>query len=71
MFALVKKYAGTGVIKRDKNGMWTGKEFIITDEIIGYDVSYIDGAETPTNAFTIHYSKDGVHIVPGGGNKNG
>ncbi len=62
---LVDKYAGNGEIKRDKSGKWAHKEKIITDDVIGYVVSLVDGSEEPTKAFIIHYSKNGVHIVPG------
>lgn len=61
---LVNKYAGTGEIWRDKTGKWTHKEIVVADDIVGYDVSDLDGSITPTKSFTIHYSKKGVHIVP-------
>ncbi len=61
---LVDLYAGTGEILRDACGRWSHKEKVVADMVIGYDVSIVDGTETPTKFFTIHYSKKGVHIVP-------
>jgi phage head morphogenesis protein, SPP1 gp7 family len=62
---LINKYAGTGKIKRDRNGKWTNKEFIEHTENIGYFADIETGKEIPTNRFTIHYSKKkGTHIVP-------
>ena len=61
---LVKKYAGTGIIKRDMQGKWTHKEEVTASHPIGYAVSMVDGSATETSTFIIHYSKKGVHIVP-------
>lgn len=65
---LVNQYAGTGKIIRDRNGKYTGKERITTKEQIGV-CKDLEGNEVPTKSFMIHYSKDGVHIVPAGGSK--
>jgi len=65
---LVNQYAGTGKIIRDRNGKYTGKERITTKEQIGV-CKDLEGNEVPTKSFMIHYSKDGVHIVPAGGAK--
>lgn len=65
---LVNQYAGTGKIIRDRNGKYTGKERITTQEQIGV-CKDLEGNEVPTKSFMIHYSKDGVHIVPAGGSK--
>lgn len=65
---LVNQYAGTGKIIRDRNGKYTGKERITTQEQIGA-CKDLEGNEVPTKSFIIHYSKDGVHIVPAGGSK--
>lgn len=62
--ALVDKYAGKGTIKRDATGKWAHKEVAVADTPIGCVVSQLDGSQTPTKAFTIHYSKKGTHIVP-------
>ena len=65
---LVNQYAGTGQIIRDRNGKYTGKERITTNDQIGVCID-LEGNEVPTKSFMIHYSKDGVHIVPAGGSK--
>ena len=61
---LVYKYAGTGELKRDKNGRWTNKEFIVADKNIGIVIDKETRKKIKTNRFSIHYSKNGVHIVP-------
>lgn len=61
---LVNKYAGTGDIKRDRKGRWTNKEFITADKNMGVVVDRESGEEITTSRFSIHYSKNGVHIVP-------
>ena len=62
--ALVSKYSGTGALARDASGKWAHKEVVKADHPIGFAVSQDDGAATETSTFTIHYSKNGVHIVP-------
>lgn len=61
---LVDQYAGTGQIKRDSKGHWTNKEFVSADHIIGVVVDANMGETIETSRFSIHYSKNGVHIVP-------
>ena len=61
---LVDQYAGTGQIKRDSKGHWTNKEFVSADHIIGVVVDANTGETIETSRFSIHYSKNGVHIVP-------
>lgn len=61
---LINKYAGTGEIKFTLKGEWDKKETITIDKEIGVNVSMLDGLETKTNSFKIHYSKKGTHIVP-------
>lgn len=61
---LVKKYAGTGEIKRGNQGKWTKKEMITASEIIGVVIDQDTGEEIETNYFSISYSEKGVHIVP-------
>lgn len=61
---LVDQYAGTGQIKRDSKGHWTNKEFVSADHIIGVVVDANTGEAIETSRFSIHYSKNGVHIVP-------
>ena len=60
----INKYAGTGEIKFTLKGEWDKKETITIDKEIGVNVSMLDGLETKTNSFKIHYSKKGTHIVP-------
>ena len=62
--ALVNKYAGTGTLLRDASGKWAHKEVVKAEHPIGFAVSQVDGTATTTATFTIHYSKNGVHIVP-------
>lgn len=61
---MVNKYAGTGELKRDRAGKWTNKEFVAADKKIGVVVDQQIGKEYPTSRFSIHYAKNGVHIVP-------
>ncbi len=64
---LIKKYAGTGELRRDKKGKWTHKEFVTADHIIGYYVPQDGGKPIKTKRFSINYAtgKDkGAHIVP-------
>ena len=63
---LVREKSGTGKIIRSKDGKYLNKEKIKVKENIGVYVD-LDGKEIPTNAFIIHYAKDGVHIVPARG----
>lgn len=61
---LVNKLRGTGYLIRDRKGKWRKQEVVVADRLIGVEVSDLDGMETPTKAFKIHYSNNGVHIVP-------
>lgn len=61
---LVNKYAGNGFIPNTKKGELTNKEICTTDKIIGKYINKNLKKEVDTNSFVIHYSKDGVHIVP-------
>lgn len=61
---LVNRFKGTGII-RTKNGKWNNQEVIVTNEtVIGVAVNDITGKEVGTTVFKIHYSKNGIHIVP-------
>lgn len=61
---LINKYAGTGTIERDRNGIFKNKELIVLGRNIGVNINEITKEETLTNRFYIHYSKKGTHIVP-------
>ena len=64
IITLVNKFKGTGII-RTKNGKWNNQEVIVTNEtVVGVAVNDITGKEAKTTVFKIHYSKNGVHIVP-------
>lgn len=60
---LINKYAGVGEKKFGRNDKWDKKEIIYHDKVIGIAKS-IKSGEHETNAFKIHYSKTGTHIVP-------
>lgn len=61
---LIDAYAGTGKINRDRNGRWMSTETVTHNSKIGVAIDDVTGEKTPTNAFKIHYSKKGTHIVP-------
>lgn len=62
--ALVNQYSGTGSPKFDRKGNWTHKEHVVADHLIGEVVNPETGKATPTHRFSIHYGKNGTHIVP-------
>ena len=61
---LVNKYAGTGIIERDKKGIFRDRELITVNKDIGVNINESTKLETTTNRFYIHYSNKGTHIVP-------
>ena len=62
---LVNTFKGKGEIKLTKNGSWDNKETIITNnKIVGIVVNDLTGKSVETSVFKIHYSKEGIHIVP-------
>lgn len=63
---LVNRYKGTGEIKLSKrSGKWDNEETILTnDKVVGIAVNNLNGKTAETTVFRIHYSKNGVHIVP-------
>lgn len=70
--ALIDSYKGTGILLRDKHGMWRKSELItIHGDKIGIAVNDRTGVEADTSVFCIHYSKDGVHISPDYPSKKG
>lgn len=60
---LVDQYHGTGEPGRTRKGDWNQKEVVISDSVIGVNVD-LDGVETETRKFVIHYGKKGTHVVP-------
>lgn len=62
--SLVNQYSGTGNPKFDRKGNWTHKEHVVADHLIGEVVTPETGKSTPTHRFSIHYGKNGTHIVP-------
>ncbi len=61
---LVNKYAGTGIIERDRKGNFKNKELISVKDSVGININELTKVGTPTNRFYIHYSKKGTHVVP-------
>ena len=62
---LINQYAGTGKIKVNQKGVWNKTEVILSnDRIVGKVVNNMNGKESETTVFKIHYGNDGVHIVP-------
>lgn len=59
---LFDKYAGTGIVERDRRGRRTHKEIIKADEFSGLAISHRGSQKT--NVFKIHHSKRRTHIVP-------
>lgn len=55
--------SGTGTLVWNKKGLWTNKERVVADKIIG-TVTDKDGNKIETNKAMIHYSKKGAHLVP-------
>ncbi|MFN8672285.1 MAG: polymorphic toxin type 50 domain-containing protein [Candidatus Sericytochromatia bacterium] len=63
--SLVNKYAGKGTLKgKTPLGQPGSKEVVDFGKVIGYHVDPVTGVKTPTTKGTIHYSKNGVHVVP-------
>ncbi len=57
--------AGTGdQVGKIRVGRPGSKERIVFDDVIG-DYVDLDGTASPTRVGIVHYSKDGIHIVPG------
>ncbi|HAZ48542.1 MAG TPA: hypothetical protein DDW76_34735 [Cyanobacteria bacterium UBA11369] len=62
---LINDKAGTGQKIMAKDGSWTSKEVVDFGENIGFWVDESNPSiKLPTTRGTIHYSKDGSHIVP-------
>ena len=62
---LIDQYHGTGtLIQKGKAEAWNNREVIVADHDIGMNVMPDTGEEEATNRATIHYGKNGTHIVP-------
>lgn len=61
---IVNTYHGTGEIILTRSGEWNNKEVITAAEDLGVEVNPATGSETATNRATIHYGKNGTHVVP-------
>lgn len=69
---LVNEYAGTGILKRDKNGKWLNEEIItVQPKEIGNAVNNLTGKEAATTVFKIKYGKNGTHVIPDYPSKKG
>lgn len=71
---LISRYAGTGNLKRDKNGRWLNAETItVHEDVVGISVNEKSGKEAPSTVFTIRYSPSGkgAHIYPDYPSKKG
>ena len=62
--SLVDRYHGTGEPIFTRAGDWAKKEVVSQDSVIGVNIDVQTGEETETTRFTIHYGKNGTHIVP-------
>lgn len=68
---LIKQYAGKSEISI-KKGKWCYCEVVLeNDKIVGVVVNNRTGQEIPTTVFKMHYSKQGIHIVPDYPSKKG
>lgn len=57
---LFDKYAGTGILEKDRYGRRTNKEIVD----LGYPVGINASDESIATAIKIHHSKDRTHIIP-------
>ena len=62
--SLIYKHAGTGDIIRTRKDIWNNKEVVDFREPIGEYIDRETGERIQTSVGTIHYSKDGIHVVP-------
>lgn len=61
---IVDKYHGTGEIVLTRSGEWNHKEVITTTDLLGVVLFPDTKSDETTNRATIHYSKNGTHVVP-------
>lgn len=60
----VKENYGKGDLKYSKNKKFNKKETFEFPSIIGYYIDQNTKKEIPTNRGTVHYSKQGFHVIP-------
>lgn len=69
---LIDKYAGTGILRRGKDGKWLNEEVItVHPDEVGIAVNNLNGKEVPTTVFKIKYGKNGTHVIPDYPSKKG
>lgn len=61
---IVDQFAGRGVLLRSRAGKWNKQEVVFVCSQIGVDVDNKTGISYLTDGFKMHYSNNGVHIVP-------
>ncbi|MGE7840112.1 minor capsid protein [Lysinibacillus sp. NPDC093712] len=59
---IMDRYAGTGIVEKDRHGNRTVKEIIVVDDVIGIAVS--NNGTYQTNKVKIYHSKKRTHLVP-------
>ena len=60
----VNKYAGSGYIERTSSGKPSNKEVVQIPELTGYIVNKNTDKIQLTHTFKVHYSDNGLHVVP-------
>ncbi|MBO5179283.1 MAG: minor capsid protein [Clostridia bacterium] len=66
------KSKGTGYIyRKDSDNSFNNKEKVVLEKMVGHYINYDQNTkeiieEYDTNSIIIHYSKKGIHIIPGG-----
>lgn len=55
--------SGTGTLVWNRKGVWTNKERIVADKVVG-TITDKNGNKIETNKAMIHYGKNGAHLVP-------
>lgn len=61
---IVDKYHGTGEIVLTRSGEWNHKEVITATDNLGVVLFPDTKSDEITNRATIHYNKNGTHVVP-------
>lgn len=69
---LIKKYAGTGILGKNKKGDWDNTETITNnDSIVGIVIDNRNNNQAETSVFKIKYGDHGAHIAPDYPSKKG